>query len=88
MHELLWFLQGETNIAYLKDNKVASGTSGPTPDGELGPVYGKQWRRWAGADGSEIDQIRWVVDEIKRNPDSRRLIVSRPGTSPTCRTWR
>ena len=59
-----------------RTTRSASGTSGPTRDGELGPVYGKQWRRWAGADGVEIDQIRWVVDEIKRNPDSRRLIVS------------
>ena len=76
VHELLWFLQGETNIAYLKDNKVSIWDEWADADGELGPVYGKQWRRWAATDGSEIDQIRWVVDEIKRNPDSRRLIVS------------
>jgi len=76
VHELLWFLQGETNIAYLKENKVSIWDEWADEDGELGPVYGKQWRRWAGADGIEIDQIRWVVDEIKRNPDSRRLIVS------------
>ncbi|MDG2516767.1 thymidylate synthase [Lysobacter soli] len=76
VHELLWFLQGETNIAYLKDNKVSIWDEWADADGELGPVYGKQWRSWAGADGAEIDQIRWVVDEIKRNPDSRRLIVS------------
>ncbi|HTD28430.1 MAG TPA: thymidylate synthase [Xanthomonadaceae bacterium] len=76
VHELLWFLRGETNIAYLKDNKVGIWDEWANPDGELGPVYGKQWRRWAGADGVEIDQIRWVIDEIKRNPDSRRLIVS------------
>ncbi|QGW64240.1 thymidylate synthase [Lysobacter soli] len=76
VHELLWFLQGETNIAYLKDNKVSIWNEWADADGELGPVYGKQWRSWAGADGAEIDQIRWVVDEIKRNPDSRRLIVS------------
>ena len=76
VHELLWFLQGETNIAYLKDNKVSIWDEWADADGELGPVYGKQWRSWAGADGTEIDQIRWVVDEIKRNPDSRRLIVS------------
>ncbi|MET3929182.1 thymidylate synthase [Lysobacter sp. OAE881] len=76
VHELLWFLQGETNIAYLKDNKVSIWDEWADADGELGPVYGKQWRSWAGADGVEIDQIRWVVDEIKRNPDSRRLIVS------------
>ncbi len=76
VHELLWFLKGETNIAYLKDNKVSIWDEWADADGELGPVYGKQWRHWAGADGVEIDQIRWVVDEIKRNPDSRRLIVS------------
>ena len=76
VHELLWFLQGDTNIAYLKDNKVSIWDEWADKDGELGPVYGKQWRRWAGNDGSEIDQIRWVVEEIKRNPDSRRLIVS------------
>jgi thymidylate synthase len=76
VHELLWFLRGETNIAYLKDNKVGIWDEWADADGELGPVYGKQWRRWVGADGIEIDQIRWVVDEIKRNPDSRRLIVS------------
>ncbi|HEY0661091.1 MAG TPA: thymidylate synthase [Lysobacter sp.] len=76
VHELLWFLQGETNIAYLKDNKVSIWDEWADEYGELGPVYGKQWRRWASADGIEIDQIQWVVDEIKRNPDSRRLIVS------------
>ena len=76
MHELLWFLRGETNIAYLKDNRVGIWDEWADADGELGPVYGKQWRRWAGADGVEIDQIQWVVDEIRRNPDSRRLIVS------------
>lgn len=76
VHELLWFLKGETNIAYLKDHKVSIWDEWADADGELGPVYGKQWRRWADADGGEIDQIRWVVDEIKRNPDSRRLIVS------------
>ena len=76
VHELLWFLKGETNIAYLKDNKVGIWDEWADENGELGPVYGKQWRRWATADGGEIDQIKWVVDEIKRNPDSRRLIVS------------
>ena len=76
VHELLWFLQGETNIGYLKAHKVGIWDEWADEQGELGPVYGKQWRRWAGADGIEIDQIRWVVDEIKRNPDSRRLIVS------------
>ena len=76
VHELLWFLQGSTNIAYLKDNKVSIWDEWADADGELGPVYGKQWRSWQGADGQTIDQIRWVVDEIRRNPDSRRLIVS------------
>ena len=76
VHELLWFLKGETNIAYLRENKVSIWDEWADERGELGPVYGKQWRRWAGADGVEIDQIRWVVEEIKRNPDSRRLIVS------------
>ena len=76
VHELLWFLKGETNTAYLKDNKISIWDEWADEHGELGPVYGKQWRRWATADGGEIDQIRWVVDEIKRNPDSRRLIVS------------
>ena len=76
VHELLWFLKGETNIAYLKANKVGIWDEWADADGELGPVYGKQWRRWSAADGREIDQIRWVVDEIRRNPDSRRLIVS------------
>ncbi len=76
VHELLWFLKGDTNIAYLRDNKVSIWDEWADENGELGPVYGKQWRRWAGTDGSEIDQISWVVDEIKRNPDSRRLIVS------------
>jgi len=76
VHELLWLLKGDTNIAYLEDNQVSIWNEWADADGELGPIYGKQWRRWAGTDGSEIDQIRWVVEEIKRNPDSRRLIVS------------
>ena len=76
IHELLWFLQGETNIVYLRENKVSIWDEWADAEGELGPVYGKQWRRWAAGDGREIDQIRWVVDEIRRNPDSRRLIVS------------
>ncbi|MFP7723470.1 thymidylate synthase [Lysobacter sp. A3-1-A15] len=76
IHELLWFLQGGTNVAYLRENKVSIWDEWADADGELGPVYGKQWRRWAGSDGVEIDQVRWVVEEIKRNPDSRRLIVS------------
>ena len=76
VHELLWFLQGSTNIAYLKDNKVSIWDEWADADGELGPVYGKQWRSWEGADGQAIDQIAWLVDEIRRNPDSRRLVVS------------
>lgn len=76
IHELLWFLKGETNIAYLRDNKVGIWDEWADADGELGPVYGKQWRRWSGADGVEIDQLRDVIDEIRRNPDSRRLVVS------------
>ncbi len=76
VHELIWFLRGETNIAYLKDNGVSIWDEWADADGELGPVYGKQWRTWESPDGRTIDQIAWVVDEIKRNPDSRRLIVS------------
>ena len=76
IHELLWFLKGETNIAYLTANKVGIWDEWADADGELGPVYGKQWRRWSGSDGREIDQMRQVVEEIGRNPDSRRLIVS------------
>ena len=76
VHELLWFLRGETNIATLRANNVSIWDEWADAEGELGPVYGRQWRRWAAADGSTIDQIAWVVEEIKRNPDSRRLIVS------------
>lgn len=76
IHELLWFLQGSTNIAYLKDNGVRIWDEWASADGELGPVYGAQWRSWPTADGNAVDQIAWVVSEIKRNPDSRRLIVS------------
>jgi thymidylate synthase len=76
IHELLWFLKGETNIAYLKENKVSIWDEWADANGELGPVYGKQWRSWQCPDGSTVDQIQWLVDEIKRNPDSRRLIVN------------
>ncbi|HSX59282.1 MAG TPA: thymidylate synthase [Tahibacter sp.] len=76
VHELLWFLRGDTNIAYLRDNRVTIWDEWADANGDLGPVYGKQWRAWEGADGRTIDQIRWVVDEIRRNPDSRRLVVS------------
>lgn len=76
LHELLWFLRGETNIAYLKKNGVSIWDEWADADGNLGPVYGKQWRSWIGADGTTIDQIAWLIEEIKRNPDSRRLVVS------------
>jgi thymidylate synthase len=76
IHELLWFLKGETNIAYLKENGVSIWDEWADANGELGPVYGKQWRSWEGANGQTIDQITDVVNQIKKNPDSRRLIVS------------
>jgi thymidylate synthase len=76
VHELLWFLKGETNIAYLKENGVSIWDEWADERGELGPVYGKQWRSWEGAEGKEIDQIRDLIQQIKTNPDSRRLIVS------------
>lgn len=75
-YELLWFLRGETNIEYLRANKVSIWNEWADESGELGPVYGKQWRSWAAADGSTIDQITEVIAAIKRDPDSRRLIVS------------
>ena len=76
IHELLWFLKGDTNIRYLKENGVSIWDEWADENGDLGPVYGKQWRSWAKPDGGSVDQIRWVLDEIRRNPDSRRLIVS------------
>jgi thymidylate synthase len=76
VHELIWFLRGETNIRYLKDNGVGIWDEWADEHGDLGPVYGKQWRAWTCPDGRVVDQIAWVVDEIRRNPDSRRLIVS------------
>ena len=76
IHELLWFLKGETNIAYLRDNKVTIWDEWADENGELGPVYGAQWRSWRGADGKTVDQIAQLIDDIRRNPDSRRLIVS------------
>jgi thymidylate synthase len=76
IHELLWFLKGDTNIAYLKANGVGIWDEWAEADGDLGPVYGKQWRSWEGADGKTHDQIVGVIEEIKRNPNSRRLIVS------------
>ena len=76
IHELLWFLKGETNTRYLKENGVSIWDEWASPAGELGPVYGAQWRSWRGIDGSTVDQIAQVIDQIKKNPDSRRLIVS------------
>ena len=76
IHELLWFLRGDTNIAYLKQNKVRIWDEWADENGDLGPVYGAQWRSWRGADGRVIDQMRQLVDDIRDNPDSRRLIVS------------
>jgi thymidylate synthase len=76
IHELLWFLKGDTNIAYLKDNKVSIWDEWADENGELGPVYGYQWRSWPTPDGGHVDQIANLVDQIKNNPDSRRLIVS------------
>jgi thymidylate synthase len=76
IHELLWFLKGDTNIQYLKDNNVSIWDEWADEDGNLGPVYGSQWRSWPAADGRHIDQITQVIDQIKNNPDSRRIIVS------------
>lgn len=76
IHELLWFLKGETNIQYLKENGVSIWNEWADENGELGPVYGKQWRSWTGADGKTHDQIIDLIDQLKKNPDSRRLIVS------------
>jgi thymidylate synthase len=75
-YELLWFLKGETNIQYLKENKVTIWDEWADENGNLGPVYGSQWRSWKTIDGRTIDQITNVIDQIKKNPDSRRLIVS------------
>ncbi|MGB4775036.1 MAG: thymidylate synthase [Daejeonella sp.] len=76
IHELIWFLKGDTNIKYLKDNGVSIWDDWADEQGELGPVYGSQWRSWPKPDGTSIDQISQVVSQIKNNPDSRRLIVS------------
>lgn len=76
LHELLWFLKGDTNIKYLQDNKVTIWDEWADAAGNLGPVYGYQWRSWPTADGRHIDQITQVIEQIKRTPDSRRLIVS------------
>lgn len=76
LHELLWFLKGDTNINYLKDNGVSIWDEWADENGNLGPVYGSQWRSWPTADGKHIDQITQVINQIKNNPDSRRMIVS------------
>jgi thymidylate synthase len=76
IHELLWFLRGETNIAYLKENGVSIWDEWADDQGDLGPVYGKQWRRWETVDGKIVDQVSDVINQIKNNPDSRRMIVS------------
>ncbi|UAY52432.1 thymidylate synthase [Ferruginibacter albus] len=76
IYELLWFLQGDTNIKYLKDHNVSIWDEWADENGDLGPVYGKQWRSWEGADGKVVDQISDLIKQIKTNPDSRRLIVS------------
>ncbi len=76
IHELLWFLSGDTNIRYLRDNKVSIWDEWADESGDLGPVYGHQWRSWPAPDGRKIDQISQVIEQIRRNPDSRRHIVS------------
>ena len=76
IHELLWFIKGETNIQYLKENKVSIWDEWADENGDLGPVYGKQWRSWPAPDGSTIDQLKVVLEQLKNSPDSRRIIVS------------
>lgn len=76
IHELIWFLKGDTNVRYLRENGVSIWDEWADETGDLGPVYGRQWRSWAAPDGTVIDQIAWVTNEIRTNPDSRRLIVS------------
>jgi thymidylate synthase len=76
IHELLWFLSGDTNVRYLRENNVTIWDEWADENGDLGPVYGRQWRSWPAADGRAVDQIAGVIDQIRRNPDSRRLIVS------------
>lgn len=76
IHELLWFLKGDTNIGYLRDNGVRIWNEWATDEGNLGPIYGKQWRSWEGANGEVVDQIHWLLNEIKTNPNSRRMIIS------------
>ena len=76
IHELIWFLRGDTNVRYLQENGVTIWNEWADENGDLGPVYGRQWRSWAAPDEGVVDQIAWVTDEIRNNPDSRRLIVS------------
>src|SRR5881392_1340079 len=76
IYELLWFLKGDTNIAWLKENNVRIWDEWADEDGSLGPVYGKQWRSWEGADLIEVDQVADLIKQLKTNPDSRRLIIS------------
>jgi len=76
VYELLWFITGSTNVRYLQENGVSIWDEWADAEGELGPVYGKQWRRWQKPDGSTVDQLAEVVDQLRRNPDSRRLLVS------------
>src|SRR5689334_14911319 len=76
IHELLWFLKGDTNVAYLKENSVSIWDEWADEEGELGPVYGRQWRSWPKPNGGAIDQIAWLLEEIAKNPFSRRLVVT------------
>src|SRR4051812_36272199 len=76
LHELLWFIKGETNIRYLKEHNVSIWDEWADSDGNLGPVYGKQWRAWSAPNGNSIDQLKAVIEQIKNDPHSRRLIVS------------
>ena len=76
IHELLWFLRGDTNVRYLNERGVSIWNEWADENGDLGPIYGRQWRAWRGTDGAAIDQIEAVVDRLKTDPDSRRLIVS------------
>lgn len=76
IYELIWFIHGDTNIKFLHDNNVSIWDEWADENGDLGPIYGKQWRRWEGKDGKVIDQLSWVINEIIKNPNSRRLIVS------------
>ena len=76
IHELIWFIRGDTNISYLKDNNVSIWDEWADENGDLGPIYGKQWRRWITPEGRKLDQLYDVISEIKNNPNSRRMIVS------------